>query len=215
VDSKNAGALTYGSEHVLTRFANLPDAQNDVGPPEDFRQQFGELFPGLGPQDYWIEVVNFRAAWRAKTSHQKEVVSGYLTRLLNRSRRPHVKEPQGELAVFTAYLARDPRYFPQLKVDFSDGKIKSAPAATLLDWLANALLEHRHKLGICAREGCTTPYFVKSHPRGRYCSESCFRASRLEKKNQWFKRNRGAGSRPAVGSRRGKTPKKSAKGGRR
>lgn len=110
---------------------------------------------------------------------------------------------------------RPPRYFPALRVDFSDGKIKSSPANTLLDWLANALVECRHRLGNCEREGCKTPYFMKSHPRGRYCSEACFRESRREKKNQWWKQNPGMGAKPEVGKPTRKTSKKFGKGERR
>jgi hypothetical protein len=219
VDSRNAEAVTYGPEYMLGKFANLPDKQGDSKPAEEFQQQYGELFPGLSPQDYWIDVFGFRNAWHARTRHQLDVVSEYLTKLLNRSLRPHVKEPQNtptnKLAVLEAVLGRDPRYYPALKVDFSDGKIKSAPSVTLLDWLANALLECRHRLGMCEREGCATPYFVKTHPRGRYCSEACFRASRQEKKNQWWKQNRGIGTKPITGKRtRGKSKKSGMRGER-
>lgn len=219
MDFKNAEALTYGPEYMLGKFANLPDKPGDSKPAEDFQRQFGELFPGLSPQDYWNDVSGFRDAWHARTKQQLYVVSEYLTKVLNRSLRPHVKEPQitptNKLAVLEAILGRDPRYYPALRVDFSDGKIKSAPSVTLLDWLANALLESRHRLGKCEREGCTTPYFVKTHPRARYCCEACFRASRLEKKNQWWKQNRGTKAESVAGKHGRKVSKKNSGKGRR
>jgi hypothetical protein len=198
MDLKNVGALTYGPEYMLGKFANLPDKPGDSKPAEEFLERFGELFPGLDPEKYWVDVADFRNAWHAKSSFEREAVGENLTRLFNRSLRSHVKPlPRNEFGFFDVGILSgnpDPRYFPAMKVDFSSGKVTVSPTGTLLDWLACALVECRRRLGICEREGCTTPYFVKMHPRARYCSEDCFHQSRQRKKTQWWKDNRGKGS---------------------
>jgi hypothetical protein len=212
LDRKNVEALTYGPVYMLGKFANLPDNPSDSKPAEEFQERFGSLFPGLDPEDYYVDVKNFRKAWRAKGMFERDAVGTYLTNLFNRTLQFHVTPTQAVWAI----NARDARFFPAVKVDFSSGKIGLSPSATLLDWLATSLLECRHRLGICEREGCTTPYFVKMHPRARYCSEGCFRESRLEKKNQWWKRNHGKNAKYSARNRSGTTKaKKSAKRRRR
>src|SRR5579884_1192702 len=183
MDPKNVEALTYGAEYMLGKFANLPDKPGDSKPAEEFRERFGELFPGLDPENYWVDVAEFRAAWHAKSSPGRAMmISLYMTGLINRILGPHVKPVD------------DPRHFyPPVEIDFSSGTTFVSRFATLLDWLANSLLKCRRRLGVCEREGCTTPYFVKMHSRSRYCSENCFRESRLAKKNRWWKANRGKG----------------------
>jgi hypothetical protein len=215
VDSKNAEALSWGPEFMLGKFANLPDKSGNSKQAEGFRDRFGELFPGVNPEDYWIEVSNFRKAWHAKTPQDVAEVGRYLTALLNRSRRPHVKDPPGEMGVFQAILAGDPRYFPALSVDFSDGRIKPGPSVTLLDWLASGLVKYRRMLGICKREECPAPYFVKPHPRAKYCSPTCFQESRLGQKSVWWVKNRGGDAKPTTGKRIQKKSKRSGRGGRR
>jgi hypothetical protein len=98
----------------------------------------------------------------------------------------------------------DPRYVSAVSADFSTGRIAFNPKATLLDWLASSLLDCRHKLGFCSRKRCATPYFVKTHPRARYCSEACFRESRLESKSRWWKRNRSKRAPPLNGKKSAK-----------
>lgn len=185
MDAKNIEALSYGPEHMLGKFANLPDKPGDARPAEAFQERFGVLFPGLAPKNYYVDVRQFRRAWHAKEPHQLESVGGYLTEVCNRIVRSHITPPA------KAPLAADPRYYPAVEINFASGRIALTPHATLLDWLAKCLLECRHRLGQCEREGCGTPYFVKAHPRQKYCSEMCFRESRLEQKNQWWKKNRG------------------------
>lgn len=220
MDPKNAEAITYGPEYMLAKFANLPDKPGDSEPAKEFCERFGELFPGLYPEKYWVDVEGFRKAWHARKTFEREAVGSYLTNLFSRNLRHHVKSDWDEarergeryLGGF-GILKGDARYYPALKVDFSSGKI-SVTSATLLDWLASSLLECRHRLGICEREGCSTPYFVKDHPRRRYCSEDCFRQSRQGKKNQWWKDHRGKASRKAAPIRRNRR-KSSPKRGKR
>ncbi|HZP32378.1 MAG TPA: hypothetical protein VFB23_03360 [Candidatus Acidoferrales bacterium] len=208
MDAKNAEALTYGPEYMLDKFVNLPDEPGDTKPAEEFRERFGELFPGLDPEHYWIDVAEFRKAWHATSVREKEAVGRYLSNLFNRRNRPHVKQPSAAgFGVLEAVLARDPRYHASIGVDYSSGESVLTATATLLDWLASWLLHLRRSLAICKREGCTARYFVKTHPRTQYCSESCFRESRLEQKNKWWVRNRGKGSKTGR--------KKTHKGGRR
>jgi hypothetical protein len=207
MDPKNVEALTYGPEYVLAKFVNLPDKPGDSKPAEEFQERFGSLFPGLDPDDYYVDVAGFRRAWHAKGPPERDAVGRYLTNLFNRTLQFHVKPTQAVWAI----NSRDARYFPAVEVDFSSGKIGLNPSATLLDWLGSSVLEFRHRLGICEREGCTTPYFVKTHPRARYCSEGCFRQSRLGKKNQWWKRNRGKDARYSARNRAASRAKKSAK----
>ena len=203
MDPKNAEALTYGAEYMLGKFVNLPDKPGDSKPAEEFRERFGELFPGLDPENYWVDVAEFRRAWHAKSALDRGLISFYMTGLINRILGPHVKPVD------------DPRHFyPPVEINFSSGATFISRFATLLDWLANSLLKCRRRLGICEREGCTTPYFVKMHSRSRYCSEECFRQSRLEKKNQWWKDNRGKGSKKPAKTRKIRA-KKSTKRGRR
>jgi hypothetical protein len=187
-DPKNFEALACGPEYMLGKFANLPDKEGDSKAAYEFQERFGSLFPGLDPVAYYVDVANFRKAWEARTTIDRDMVGFYLTNLFNRSFQFHVKPPSKD---GRSILAGDARVFPAVKVDFSSGKIGLGLPATLLDWLASSLLERRHKLGTCQREGCPTPYFVKMHPRSRYCSEDCFRQSRLGKKSQWWKQNRG------------------------
>jgi hypothetical protein len=215
VDSKNTAALTYGPEYMLGKFANLPDKPGDSKAAEEFQERFGSLFPGLDLKDFCVDVAAFRKAWHAKGAVEREAVGLYLANLFNRTFQFHVK-PVTPSDGWKRILAGDARYFPAVKVDFSSGKIGLAPSATLLDWLAISLLDCRHRLGICERDGCATPYFVKMHPRARYCSEDCFRQSRLEKKNQWWKLNRGKDAKHSARNRAAIVKaKKSAKRRRR
>lgn len=210
-ESKNLEALACGPEYMLGRFANLPDKPGESKPAEAFHLRFGTLFPGLDPEDYHVDVKAFRKAWHAERESELESIGTYLTNLFNRTLQFHVKP----IPAIAAINTRDARYFPAVKVDFSSGKIGLGKPTTLLDLLASWLLECRRKLGICERESCQTPYFVKRHPRSRYCSESCFRQSRLDKKNQWWKRNRGKDSKHSARNRKATTKaKQSAKRGR-
>jgi hypothetical protein len=203
-DPKNVEALSYGPDYMLGKFANLPCKPSDSKPAEEFEDRFGRLFPGVAPKDYCELVKGFRNAWRAKKPNELLAVGTYLEFIFNRVFCNHgMSETE-----WPDVLAGDPRWFPALKVDFSSGKISVTPHKTLLDWLAQSLLECRHRLGICEREGCATPYFVKAHPRARYCSEACFRASRLEKKNSWWKENRGKGTKRSPAKAAQKTRRK-------
>ena len=220
MDSKNAEAITYGPEYMLAKFANLPDKPGDSEPAKEFRERCGDVFPGLYPEKYWVDVGEFRKAWHAKKPLERGAVGRYLSNLFSRNLRFHVKSDYAEWLERGGtgpgphgILSGDARYYPAVKVDFSSGKV-SPTSATLLDWLASSLLECRHRLGICEREGCSTPFFVKDHPRRRYCSEDCFRQSRQGKKNQWWKDHRGKASKKAAPTREIRT-KRSTKRGRR
>lgn len=204
MDQKNIEAITYGPEYVLGRFVNLPDTPADSKPAEEFQERFGSLFPGLRPEDYYVDVKGFRKAWHTKQICERDEVGEYLTNLFNRTLQFHIVPTH----IVSALSSRDARYFPAVRVDFSSGRIRLDPSATLLDWLAISLLECRRRLGICERQGCATPYFVKPHPRARYCSEACFHQSRVEKKSEWWKRNRGTNPK---NSRRRSKAKKSSK----
>ena len=199
MDAKNREALTFGPEYMLGKFANLPTEEADLSPAMEFQRRFGVLFPGVAPGGYRKLVKHFRAAWHAKAADELQAVGNHLESIFNRVfclRRLANTGSSWEdaLAGPQDMMDGEVRNFPALRIDFASGKISLKPHATLLDWLAESLLECRHRLGICDRDGCATPYFVKAHPRARYCSEHCFRQSRLEKKNQWWKRNRGKDS---------------------
>jgi len=206
-DAKNADALTYGPEYMLGKFVNLPDKPGDSKPAEEFLQRFGTLFQGIKPEEYWVLVKDFRKAWSAKEASELRAVGERLGQIFNRTFCVQFTSIESERP-WEDMLAGHPRYFPAVEVDFSSGRICLAPHATLLDWLAESLLEFRHRLGICEREGCATPYFVKAHPRARYCSESCFRASRLEKKNNWWKENLGKDAKRSAAKATRKTRRK-------
>ena len=64
---------------------------------------------------------------------------------------------------------------------------------TLLDYLAVWLLVFRRqgKLAVCKRKDCKR-FFVKAHPRYRYCSTDCSDEIRKAGKALWFRNNRGA-----------------------
>jgi hypothetical protein len=223
MDASNNEALSYGPDYMLAKFANLPAEKADVNPAVEFQRRFGMLFPGVAPGSYWRLVKHFRAAWHAKTRDELQAVGSHLESIFNRifcRRRLLNSESglswQGALAGPQDMMDGEVRHYPALRIDFASGRISLKPHATLLDWLAESLLESRHRLGICEREGCPTPYFVKTHPRARYCSEHCFRESRLEKKNQWWKRNRGKDSKHSARNRAATTKaKNSARRGRR
>lgn len=86
LSEKNYEALTYGPEYLLGKFVNLPQDPDDPKPAEKFRERFGDLYPGLAPEDYWEHVVGFRLAWIAEEKSGLQRVSDYIGGILNRSR---------------------------------------------------------------------------------------------------------------------------------
>jgi len=149
---------------------------------ESFQNAYGELYPSLSSEGYWfcVEFV-FRPAWHAKTPEKKESISADITRLLERQGEDDPDIP--------SWTTNDPRFRPGVGADFATGKVEIRPR-TLLDWLVKSLLECRDKLAICEREGCSHPYFVKTHARQRFCSPDCANSVRQKKKQQWWAGNR-------------------------
>ena len=194
MDKKNQEALAYGREYMLAKLANLssPTSPQDTKPAEEFKHQFGELYPNLDLVVYQRFALSFRYhwMWKKRKPHEQMDTSAWVANVLNR-RLAITTEGQDRL------VYHDPSAPPVLEVDFPSGRFKFRPE-TLLDWLVLSLLECRQNLAICERKECPTPCFVKTHPRAKYCSEACFQHSRLEQKNQWWRENRSKGAKRAA-----------------
>jgi len=180
MDSKNAQALAYGAEYLLSKFVNLPDSPANTEPAREFQTLFGDLYPGLAPARYWVHVFIFRRIWKWRDRPAGAQDAGaYIRNIFNRDL---AQMPETE-------TANDPRFRPAMTVDFAAGKITVVPE-TLLDYLAASLLVHNNDLACCERRKCRHPYFVKTHSRQRFCSHECANSVRQRKKQQWWRDNR-------------------------
>lgn len=182
MDSKNAQALTYGAEYLLSKFVNLPDSPDNAEPAREFQGLFGDLYSGLDPSRYWVHVFIFRNIWKWRDRPAGAQDAGvYVRNVFNR-----------ELAGMPETgTAADPRFRPALTVDFAAGRIAVVPD-TLLDFLALSVLVHNNDLAYCERRKCPHPYFVKTHSRQRFCSHECANSVRQKKKERWWRDNREA-----------------------
>jgi hypothetical protein len=190
MDDKNLEALTYGPKWMLERFANL-DTESAPTDVQEFHEKYGDLYPGWGTDDmarklYAYYVGGFQFAWGAKNTATRELVSKFITDIFERDM---TAEKLRLLRVSPFDDPDDPQSRPAVVADFESGKITVRPR-TLLDWLAKSLLDYRDRLAICERENCEHAYFVKAHPRQRFCSHDCANTVRQEKKERWWAENR-------------------------
>jgi len=198
MDQKQLAAVSCGPEWLLTKFVNLPVNRSVTKPAEDFCHFYGELWPGYPPSDYWELVNAFRFHWTAKTEAQKDQLSLFFRKLFSNQIRPAARPDA------------PPAQEPLLKLDARIGKV-TLPLQTLLGLLehhrvirfdARSLLDYmvtwlmvfrrQRKLAVCELKGCPQPYFVKSHPRYRYCSPTCGDQARMVRKARWQRENRAA-----------------------
>lgn len=204
--AKNHEARERGAEYMLGRFANLPDKSGNPGAAKEFQERFGVLFPGLAPQRYHEHVAKFRKAWRAKSPLELEALGLYFDNVFNR--KLLVDEPKNEDEAVAWVLSGDPRYRPAIRSNPASGKIEITTEATLLDWLVVSLWRCLRRLAICARPGCRTPYFVKTHSRMIYCSPDCSHEARQQGQNEWGRKNRGKGVKHSKAKSRRKRDKR-------
>jgi hypothetical protein len=196
MDAKNVEALGYGADWMLAKFVNLPSSTAS-NPVADFVQKYGELCPGWDGTDEQDKVLymgfanEFRKAWFAYSVEHKQNISELITRIFERERDITTEYLSGGPPALRLFADANDRYERSAVVaDFETGKITIKPR-TLLDWLAKCLLENRRKLAFCKRKGCQTPYYVKMHPRHKYCSVTCASEIAIERKKQWWRDNRG------------------------
>ncbi len=193
MDAKNLEALTLGPELMLRRFVNLPDRSRPEAlraAVDDFRAAYGELVPDLSVDGYGFFSGVFKSAWQARTEQDKQKISLYLTTIFEWAIDADKGALGGVMEAAVLKLNRPHMMRPGFVADFSSGQITIKPR-TLLDWLVKSLLEYRDKLAICQRHGCPHPYYVKTHTRQLFCSEECANVIRQEKKERWWKANRG------------------------
>lgn len=202
LSEKNQEALSVGSVDMLFKFANLPVGRDaDTKPLEQFRERFGDLFPGSDVRDYRPHVSAFRRAWKATKEHDLSAVGDYIRNVLNRStdwiEGDYIKNVingvdasisheifiEPPFRAWRAKLGGLPR--PALTVDFSTGKIDAKPE-TLLDHLVSWLLKHYDKLAYCKKQDCEHPRYVKTHPRQQFCSPLCAKVGRSAYKKNWW-----------------------------
>ena len=76
---------------------------------------------------------------------------------------------------------------PPIAVDWEAGQVVLCPR-NLEDLVWLTLLQHSHRLGICAtkNDGCATPYFLKYRPQQEFCSEACALPRQREFKRRWW-----------------------------
>src|SRR5258708_3110277 len=161
---------------MLWKLANL----NTRAQAREFLGMYGELESALDESGYLSAANIFRNAWRAATARQKEIVTIALTHLLGTL----FDEKRDSVMDGPIEVLRMPAIIP----DFTSGRISLKPR-NLLDWLVQSLLECRNNLAICERKDCSTRYFIKSHPRQRFCSAPCADTVRETKKKAWWAEN--------------------------
>lgn len=194
-------ALSFGPEWLLAKFANLPTEPSDTKSAEEFRKVYCDLWPGLAPKNYWRYVFVVRYHWTAKTESEKSDLPYWVLNVLTRN----IATPP------PAKLEKAVHVPPVFQISLQAGTIQLPIAAflemvsrpgvqlkveTLLDYLAVWLFLFRDKgkLAICERKDCPHPYYVKQHPRSRYCSKECSHNAELTRKVRWWKQNPGTDS---------------------
>jgi hypothetical protein len=204
MDAKNIEAMARGREYMLAKFANLPlpgtiRSKFVEGPCEDnmasadasvdaFRSQFGDLCPGVAKDEWYGLILSFRYQWhwRVRRTGDRSLRRNLSSSIQMRGAIKKHFEMDDESAWGTNLLNRS--NLP-IAVDFFSGQITVTPE-TLLDWLVLSLIACRRNLAICASIRCKAPYFVKIHPRTRYCSLECFASGRLRGQREWEKAKR-------------------------
>ena len=143
--------------------------------------------------DRYSTVLLFRYHWHWRRPERDQRIRRALLpalQLRGDGRELSINEMDDASASATSWLNR---HGLRVEVDFPSGRINLRPE-TLLDWLVLSLIECRRNLAICANENCPTPYFVKTHPRARYCSLSCSGVARQAGQRRWEQANRSADS---------------------
>jgi hypothetical protein len=217
MDTKNLEAMGRGREYMLAKFANLPlpaipgtvspnfielpcvkDAVIAQKAVDEFREQFGDLSPDIEPSDWYRFVLSFRYHWHWRRAEADRQVRRRNIPLSFRMQAGSQEKQQIDMDDASAWSTNILNLHAlKIEVDFSSGRITIRPQ-TLLDWLVLSMIECRRGLAICAREACATPYFVKTHPRTKYCSIRCFQLERERGQKEWERVNRGTHKRGAA-----------------
>jgi hypothetical protein len=217
MDTKNLEAMSRGREYMLAKFANLPfpaipgtvsprfiespcvqDAAVAQEAVNEFRRQFGDLSPQIEPNTWHRFVLSFRYHWHWRRPEADRQVRRRNIPLSFRMQAGSHEKQQIDMDDPSAWSTNLLNLHAlKIEVDFSSGRITITPQ-TLLDWLVLSLIECRRGLAICAREACATSYFVKTHPRTKYCSIECFHLERERGQKEWERANRGTHKRGAA-----------------
>jgi len=208
MNGKNVEAMGRGREYMLARFANLPlpgsitpkfleQPSGDLATAEkalcEFRSEFGELGPEITGDKWYVYLITFRYQWywrQANRNPEHRRPLSISIHLRGKKRRLSINEMDDASAWATSILNRNNL---DVEVDFPSGRINLRPN-TLIDWLVLSLIECRRKLTICANGSCRKPYFVKTHPRDRYCCKDCSDMGRQVGQQRWEQANRSAGA---------------------
>jgi hypothetical protein len=128
--------------------------------------------------------------WRARSPAQKRAAGTDLERIFARQA-PGLYDDGTSNPEDSARAILSGSHPPGVSfhIDFTCGQVKIAPQ-TLLDHLADGLLRFRSDLAVCERKDCRQLYYLRSHGRQRFCSHSCAKQTRAEKKAQWWAENR-------------------------
>lgn len=77
---------------------------------------------------------------------------------------------------------------PPIRVDWSGGRLYLEPRDLMeVAWLT--LLCNSRRLAICGNQmnGCLTPYFLRTKPKQRFCSDACALPTQREHKLKWWR----------------------------
>src|SRR5206468_12985559 len=78
--------------------------------------------------------------------------------------------------------------------------------------LAQAVLENRDYMRVCANPDCAVPYFLAKRSTQKYCEAGvCVHEASKEYKRKWWRETRGATAKPAKKTTRNKATKKGKK----
>lgn len=201
---KLAEAIRWGPQRLLKDFVNLPVPEDMPGDKpkfpreayEEFRKAYGDLWgPHYPISDYYDVVRAFRDHWTAKTEAQKQQLVSFVEKLFAGQLKPAKLGNDRYFGIRLTSQAGSVR-FPigtLVQILTSHRGPHDFEPRTLLDYLAVWLLTFRRqrKLGFCERKGCLHPYYVKDHPRYRYCSEACSYEASIGRKSHWWRKNRG------------------------
>jgi hypothetical protein len=196
MNRKLAETIARGPEWLLREFVNLPpDGKADgIKAYEAFRSLYGDLWgPDYPASDYYDLVRAFRIHWMAKTEQQ---LVSFIEKLFAGQLKPAKLGDERYLGMKLTSRAGTVRLPVETLVDILASR--RAPhdfkPRTLLDYLAVWLLTFRRqrKLAFCELKGCPRPYYVKDHPRHRYCSQTCSHEAKIRREVRWWHDNRGS-----------------------
>jgi hypothetical protein len=215
MDLKYIQAIHRGREYMLGRFANLrivggvgrleaPSAPNHRAARramQEFTREFGRLSPRMGARDRYLMILQFRLQWYWEKQRSDPALRRRLlaSLKLKETQELSINEMDDASAWATTFL--NGRHL-RIEVDFPSARISLIPE-TLLDWLVLSLMACRRNLAICANQACQKPYFVKTHPRRKYCSDECSAVGREAGQRRWEKVKRAKGTGRGGGKRRG------------